>query len=85
MIDLTPLDVRKKSGDFKDVAHPLNNETRRHFEEQIIAKYREVVAESGGDTPAPLRRLESREAGGEDGGGSARPDEGAADGEPSLP
>ena len=31
---------RKKSGEFKDVAHPLNNETRRMFEERVLAEYR---------------------------------------------
>ena len=49
---------KRKSGTFRDIAHPLNNETRRKIEEQIIAKYREVMAEDGGDEPAPLRRLE---------------------------
>ena len=48
---------KRKDGSFRDIAHPLNNETRRKFEEQIIAKYREVVEESGGDAPTPLREL----------------------------
>jgi stage V sporulation protein G len=34
---------RKKSGEFKDVAHPLNNETRRLIEEQVLREYRQVV------------------------------------------
>jgi stage V sporulation protein G len=49
---------KRKNGTFRDIAHPLNNATRRRFEEQIIAKYREVVAETGGETPAPLRELD---------------------------
>lgn len=48
---------RRKNGTFRDIAHPLDQETRRRFEEQIIAKYREVVAQSGGAPPAPLREL----------------------------
>jgi stage V sporulation protein G len=52
---------KRKDGSFRDIAHPLNNETRRKFEEQIISEYREVVEESGGDRPAPLRELESNE------------------------
>ena len=48
---------KRKDGSFRDIAHPLNNETRRKFEEQIIAKYREVVEETGGDSSAPLREL----------------------------
>ncbi len=34
---------RKKSGEFKDVAHPLNNETRRLLEEKVLTEYRAVV------------------------------------------
>ena len=41
---------RKKNGEFKDVAHPLNNETRRMLEEQVLAEYRQVV-----DDPTPRR------------------------------
>ena len=48
---------KRKDGSFRDIAHPLNNETRRKFEEQITAKYREVVAESGGSVAEPLRDL----------------------------
>lgn len=53
---------KRKNGTFRDIAHPLNNETRRKFEEEIISKYREVVAQSGGSDPAPLRDLDGREA-----------------------
>ena len=34
---------RKKSGEFKDVAHPLNNETRRMLEERVLSEYRAEV------------------------------------------
>ena len=34
---------RKKSGEFKDVAHPLNNETRRMLEERVLSEYRALV------------------------------------------
>ena len=30
---------RKKNGDFKDVAHPLNQETRRWVEDRILGEY----------------------------------------------
>ena len=36
---------RKKNGDFKDVAHPLNNETRRMIEERILTEYEGAVGE----------------------------------------
>jgi len=35
---------RKRNGKFKDVAHPLNNETRQMLEEQILSEYEEVIA-----------------------------------------
>ncbi len=41
---------RKKNGEFKDVAHPLNNKTRRMLEERVLAEYRQVV-----DDPTPRR------------------------------
>ena len=48
---------KRKNGTFRDIAHPLNNETRRKIEEQIIAKYREVVSQMGGDAAMPIREL----------------------------
>ena len=56
---------KRKNGTFRDIAHPLNNETRRRFEQEIITKYQEVVVEEGGEPPAPLRELEA-ESGGEE-------------------
>ncbi len=50
---------KRKNGTFRDIAHPLNNETRRRFEQQIISRYREVVVQEGGEPPAQLRELES--------------------------
>jgi len=48
---------KRKNGTFRDIAHPLNNETRRKIEERIIEKYKEVVAETGGDEDAQMREL----------------------------
>jgi len=36
---------KKKNGEFKDVAHPLNNETRRMIEGQVLAEYERALAE----------------------------------------
>lgn len=36
---------KRKNGTFRDIAHPLNNETRRMIEERILAKYNEVLAQ----------------------------------------
>lgn len=34
---------RKKNGEYKDVAHPLNNETRRRLEERVLGEYHRVL------------------------------------------
>ena len=39
---------KRKNGTFRDIAHPLNNETRKKIEEKVLARYREVVAAGGG-------------------------------------
>jgi len=38
---------KRKDGSYRDIAHPLNNETRRMMEERIISEYRRVMAEEG--------------------------------------
>ncbi len=38
---------RRKDGTYKDVAHPLNNETRRMIEEKFITEYERMLAEAG--------------------------------------
>jgi len=44
---------RKKNGDFKDVAHPLNNETRSRIAECILAEYSRVLdGKEGGENGA---------------------------------
>jgi stage V sporulation protein G len=34
---------KRKDGSFRDIAHPLNSETRRRFEDAIIQRYREMA------------------------------------------
>jgi stage V sporulation protein G len=41
---------KRKDGTYKDIAHPLNNETRRMIEQRIIAEYQRVLAQGGGAT-----------------------------------
>ena len=36
---------RRKNGTFRDIAHPLNSETRKKIEDKILARYREAVAD----------------------------------------
>jgi hypothetical protein len=38
---------RKKNGKFKDVAHPLNNDTRQMMESRILEEYERIA--SGGE------------------------------------
>jgi stage V sporulation protein G len=38
---------KKKNGEFKDVAHPLNNETRRMIEEKVLGEYDQALRERG--------------------------------------
>lgn len=40
--------IRRRNGTFRDIAHPLNNETRKLMEERVFARYDEVLAESSG-------------------------------------
>ena len=55
---------KKRNGKFKDVAHPLNNETRKMLEEQILSEYDRVLSgQSSGvardkSQPAPPAREE---------------------------
>ncbi len=38
---------KRKDGTYKDIAHPINHETRRMIEEKIIAQYHKALSESG--------------------------------------
>jgi stage V sporulation protein G len=58
---------KKKNGEFKDVAHPLNNETRRMIETKILAEYERVLRERG-ETPAMGERPLSDHRNGGSGG-----------------
>jgi stage V sporulation protein G len=52
---------KKKNGEFKDVAHPLNNETRRMIEEKVLGEYHRVLAERGEEPVAAGAMGEERE------------------------
>lgn len=54
---------KKKNGEFKDVAHPLNNETRRMIETQILAEYERALGEKGsGNAAQPAESVSARPA-----------------------
>ncbi len=44
---------RKKNGDFKDIAHPLNRETRERMEKRILEEYEKVRGLAGPAAPPP--------------------------------
>ncbi len=51
---------KKKNGEFKDVAHPLNNETRRMIETKVLAEYERVLADRGERTPELSAAVQQR-------------------------
>jgi stage V sporulation protein G len=46
---------KKKNGEFKDVAHPLNNETRQMIEDFVLDEYERILRERG-EVPEVGRR-----------------------------
>lgn len=58
---------RRKDGTFKDIAHPLNQETRAKLEKQVLDAYlADVGSEGGSSTPASGSGPEGQsQAGGE--------------------
>ena len=49
---------KRKDGEFRDIAHPLNQETRDHIEKAIFDAYENAVKDMG----ASLDELEKEEA-----------------------
>jgi stage V sporulation protein G len=39
---------KRKDGEYRDIAHPLNQETREALESQVLAAYRDAVQKGGG-------------------------------------
>ena len=42
---------KRKNGTFRDIAHPLNSETRKMIEDKVLARYREAVERQGAGGP----------------------------------
>lgn len=61
---------KKKNGEFKDVAHPLNNETRRMIEDKVLGEYERILGERGEMMPHAASTA-PREAGGYESAGIA--------------
>ena len=43
---------RLRNGSFRDIAHPLNGETRKRLDDAILAEYQRVTSERGGGQEA---------------------------------
>jgi len=52
---------KKKNGEFKDVAHPLNNETRQLIEDFVLDEYERILRDRG-EVPEVGRRQLAVEA-----------------------
>lgn len=52
---------RRPDGQFRDVAHPINNETRRHMEDVILTEYRRLA-----ERVADRHEADGHEAGGQE-------------------
>lgn len=42
---------RRKDGKFRDIAHPLNSETRAMIESRVLELYQEEIKRLGGEPP----------------------------------
>jgi len=49
---------RKKNGEFKDIAHPLNRETRERMERRILEEYERARAAAPAASAQPERQTE---------------------------
>jgi len=54
---------RKKNGEFKDIAHPLNRETREWMERRILQEYERIRAERSSGAASDFPPAESQRAG----------------------
>src|SRR5512132_2075200 len=44
---------KRKDGTYKDIAHPLNAETREKMEKIVLAEYEKVARDAGQKPPSP--------------------------------
>jgi stage V sporulation protein G len=57
---------KRKNGTFRDIAHPLNSETRKKIEDRILASYREAVGRTGSEAVGAGPSESSEATGGHD-------------------
>jgi stage V sporulation protein G len=52
---------KTQTGEYKDIAHPINSEFRNHIQRQILAAYEKVVSSPGAGEPLAAVEEEDRE------------------------
>jgi stage V sporulation protein G len=60
---------KRKDGTFKDIAHPLNNQTRQYLEEKVLGVYRQQVGSQASSVASGAPEPQAQ------GGGAAAPAE----------
>jgi len=53
---------KRKDGSFKDIAHPLNSETRQKMEDQVMEAYRSELDNIAKGGPIPVESEEEQDA-----------------------
>jgi stage V sporulation protein G len=48
---------RRKDGEFRDIAHPINNETRQMIEDAVLSEYERQLAAGEVPSQSPERQL----------------------------
>lgn len=51
---------RKKNGEFKDIAHPLNRETREQMERRILEEYQRTLSQRPAPANGPANAEEEK-------------------------
>lgn len=52
---------RRKDGEFRDIAHPINNETRQMIEDAVLSEYHRQLEAEGQEPPEAIQRTADRE------------------------
>ena len=56
---------KRKDGSFKDIAHPLNNQTRQYLEERVLSVYKKQITASEKQITASETKAEGESSSGE--------------------
>jgi len=52
---------RRKDGEFRDIAHPINNEARQMIEDAVLSEYQRQLEAEGEQPPEVILRAADRE------------------------